>query len=104
MSNKEFYDEVKEREEKAVNEKQQLDQKLKLQRVELQKQMSAMQAAEDKLRAELEAVNGAAADSMASLRATATATGDADRSGYAAEKARLTKVRAGKGGGHNERK
>lgn len=42
-----------EREERAVSEKIQLEQKLKLQRVELHKQANQMQSAEDKTRAEL---------------------------------------------------
>ena len=44
---------VQEREERAVSEKIQLEQKLKLQRVELQKQANLVQSAEDKTRAEL---------------------------------------------------
>ncbi|GAX78075.1 hypothetical protein CEUSTIGMA_g5517.t1 [Chlamydomonas eustigma] len=52
-SNREYYEEVKEREERAVSEKIQLEQKLKLQRVELQKQSNQVQNAEDKTRAEL---------------------------------------------------
>lgn len=52
-SNKEYYDEVKDREERVVSEKLQLEQKLKLQRVELQKQSNLMQSSEDKARAEL---------------------------------------------------
>ena len=44
---------VQEREERAVSEKIQLEQKLKLQRVELQKQANQIQSAEDKTRAEL---------------------------------------------------
>ena len=42
-----------EREERAVSEKIQLEQKLKLQRVELQKQANQIQTSEDKTRAEL---------------------------------------------------
>jgi len=52
-SNREYFEEVKEREERAVSEKIQLDQKLKLQRVELQKQVNQIQNSEDKTRAEL---------------------------------------------------
>jgi hypothetical protein len=44
---------AQEREERAVSEKIQLEQKLKLQRVELQKQSNQVQNAEDKTRAEL---------------------------------------------------
>ena len=52
-SNREYFQEVKEREERAVSEKVQLEQKLKLQRVELAKQASVIQSTEDKARAEL---------------------------------------------------
>ena len=52
-SNGEYFNEVKEREERAVSEKVQLEQKLKLQRVELAKQASLIQSTEDKARAEL---------------------------------------------------
>jgi multidrug efflux pump subunit AcrA (membrane-fusion protein) len=52
-SNLEYYGEVKEREEKALAERTQLEQKLKLQRVERQKALSTAQAAEDQARSEL---------------------------------------------------
>ncbi|KAG1671905.1 hypothetical protein FOA52_003472 [Chlamydomonas sp. UWO 241] len=52
-SNREYYEEVKEREERAVAEKIQLEQKLKLQRVELHKQTNQMQTAADRTRGEL---------------------------------------------------
>ena len=42
-SNREYYDEVREREERAVSDKTQLEQKLRLQRVELQKASSVVQ-------------------------------------------------------------
>lgn len=52
-SNREYFEQVREREERAVAEKIQLEQKLKLQRVELLKQAKQMQSSEDRTRAEL---------------------------------------------------
>ncbi len=65
---------VKAREEKAVSEKVQLEQKLKLQRVELMRRTNAVQAAEDSARAEIHSVTTATASAQAAISEDASST------------------------------
>lgn len=90
-SNREYYDEVREREEKAVNEKVQLEQKLKLQRVELQRQTHLVQSAEDKARSELSEVQVATLAAKKSLQSQATALRKEDHDGFTTEHDLLSK-------------
>ena len=71
-SNREYFQEVKEREERAVSEKVQLEQKLKLQRVELAKQASLIQSTEDKARAELHELHAETEAHRAAIEKSAT--------------------------------
>jgi hypothetical protein len=71
-SNREYFQEVKEREERAVSEKVQLEQKLKLQRVELAKQASLIQSTEDKARAELHELHAETEAHRAAINKSAT--------------------------------
>jgi len=84
-SNREYFEEVKEREERAVAEKLQLEQKLKLQRVELQKQANAVQSAEDKARAELHDVQTNMSETINALQKDSSSTRHDDRDGYQIE-------------------
>eukprot|EP00798_Chlamydomonas_sp_ICE-L_P009805 gene9805-7695_t len=90
-SNREYYDEVREREEKAVNEKVQLEQKLKLQRVELQRQTHLVQSAEDKTRSELHEVQMATLAAKKSLQQEATALRGEDHDAFDTEHTLLFK-------------
>uniref|UniRef100_A0A7S0VE46 Dynein regulatory complex protein 10 n=1 Tax=Polytomella parva TaxID=51329 RepID=A0A7S0VE46_9CHLO len=59
-SRRDYFEEVKEREERAVAERLQLEQKLRLQRAELHKATSTMQSNEDRVRGELHEVSSSA--------------------------------------------
>lgn len=88
-SNREYYEEVKERDEKAAAEKLQLEHKLKLQRVERQIQLSSAQTHENKASSELDEVKILAVRHREALDKDAGRTRDADHQGHATVRERL---------------
>jgi len=88
-SNREYYEEVKAREEKAVSEKIQLEQKLKLQRVELARRANAVQVAEDKSRAEIHSVTTITTNQQTGIKSEATNTRENDTGSYVGDDANL---------------
>lgn len=90
-SNRDYFEEVKEREEKAVSEKLQLEQKLRLQRVELTKQMNIMQSAEDKAKTEYHDIQTSASHSKSALQDRAKSNRHVDNNDYSSELDRLAK-------------
>ncbi|KAF6266288.1 hypothetical protein COO60DRAFT_445827 [Scenedesmus sp. NREL 46B-D3] len=80
-----------ERRERAAAEKLQLEHKLKLQRLEMAKQMGALQAAHDAATAELQELRRSAAAGQAATYGEAAAVKAADEAAYAAEHAELAK-------------
>uniref|UniRef100_A0A7S3QTW1 Dynein regulatory complex protein 10 n=1 Tax=Dunaliella tertiolecta TaxID=3047 RepID=A0A7S3QTW1_DUNTE len=90
-SNREYYDEVRTREEKAVAEAQALEQKLKLQRVELTRQAHAIQSVEDKSRAELYQVQTSTAAQQANITSEAKLTRQTDIDSHQGELENLAK-------------
>lgn len=90
-SNRDYFEEVKEREEKAVSEKLQLEQKLRLQRVELTKQMNIMQSSEDKARTEYHDIQTSASHQKSGLQDRAKQNRTADNNEFSSESEHLTK-------------
>jgi len=90
-SNRQYYEEVKEREERAVSEKIQLEQKLKLQRVELHKQATQMQSTADRLRAQLHELGERTKKEMANIGASAKSVRAEDFSVFDEERGELQK-------------
>eukprot|EP00803_Ostreobium_quekettii_P003252 evm.model.scf_876.1 EVM.evm.TU.scf_876.1 scf_876:2363-5648(+) len=88
-SNQEHFHLVKEREERAFSEKTQLEQKIKLQRIERQKQLSTITGTEEKATRELEMNQGEAEAANNSLKAAAAATREADNAEYKSVKEQL---------------
>lgn len=94
-SNKEYYEEVKERESKAVDEKKKLEQTLKLQRVELTKEMTLMQTTEDKAKSELHEVQTSYAQVLASVQNDSNQARASDLDVFQQEHADLSKELTG---------
>eukprot|EP00197_Chlamydomonas_leiostraca_P010854 CAMPEP_0202879782 /NCGR_PEP_ID=MMETSP1391-20130828/34099_1 /ASSEMBLY_ACC=CAM_ASM_000867 /TAXON_ID=1034604 /ORGANISM="Chlamydomonas leiostraca, Strain SAG 11-49" /LENGTH=307 /DNA_ID=CAMNT_0049562183 /DNA_START=172 /DNA_END=1095 /DNA_ORIENTATION=+ len=90
-SNREYYEEVRAREEKAVAEKTGLEQKLRLQQVELARAAAAVQSAEDKTRAELHEVASSTASTRGAIQGDAVQTRTNDADSYAGEHDNLSK-------------
>ncbi|GFH24785.1 uncharacterized protein HaLaN_22640, partial [Haematococcus lacustris] len=82
---------VRAREEKAVAEKSQLEQKLKLQRVELQRHVNAVQSAEDLARAEIHAVTCDATSLKHNIEVEASGTRGSDHDSYLGDHMNVSK-------------
>ncbi|KAG2427718.1 hypothetical protein HYH02_014549 [Chlamydomonas schloesseri] len=90
-SNREYFEEVRDREERAVAEQEQLKQKLKLQRVELQKAAGTIQVAEDRARGEVSEVQSSTQQSRAAIEGSARAQSEADKSSFQSDLDQVTK-------------
>ncbi|KXZ42754.1 hypothetical protein GPECTOR_120g421 [Gonium pectorale] len=90
-SNREYFEEVRDREERAVAERLQLEQKLRLQRVELQKAAGGIQVSEDRARGEVAEVQASTAQARSAIEAAAKAQADADRATFEADLALATR-------------
>ncbi|GMH34105.1 hypothetical protein BSKO_01939 [Bryopsis sp. KO-2023] len=90
-SNQEHFQEVKEREERAFSEKTQLEQKLKLQRIERQKQLFTITSAEEKAKNELAAIQTETEDTNRALEEDARRTRQSDNESYNSRRDELTK-------------
>lgn len=95
-SNREYYEEVSEREERAVSDRTQLEQKLRLQRVELQKASSIVQASEDRARAELHDVQASTQSAVASISSQSQGQAGSQEAGFKADHERLSRDLAAK--------
>ncbi|GFR48366.1 hypothetical protein Agub_g10256 [Astrephomene gubernaculifera] len=90
-SNREYFEEVRDREERAVAERLQLEQKLRLQRVELQKAAGSIQVSEDRARGEVAEVQSTTAHSRGSIEAAAKSQADGDRAAFQSDLALATR-------------
>ncbi|GLC46198.1 Dynein regulatory complex protein 10 [Pleodorina starrii] len=90
-SNREYFEEVRDREERAVAERLQLEQKLRLQRVELQKAAGSIQVSEDRARGEVADVQSSTSQSRSAIEAAAKSQTDADRAAFQADLALATR-------------
>ncbi len=83
--------EVRIREDKAASEKVQLEQKLKLQRVELARRTHAVQSAEDAARGEIQTLVTATSTAQAVILESSQATRGTDVESYEGEHVNLVK-------------
>ncbi|KAG2483037.1 hypothetical protein HYH03_018066 [Edaphochlamys debaryana] len=81
-SNREYFEEVRDREERAVAERLQLEQKLRLQRVELQKAAGTIQVAEDRARGEVAEVQTSTSQARSGIEGGAKSQQEADKAAF----------------------